>query len=45
MSGFLVEGISTSAAFWGGAFAMAIAIVVTWRGLQPMPAPGDHSDH
>jgi PPP family 3-phenylpropionic acid transporter len=43
MSGFLVEGISTSAAFWGGAFA--IAIVVTWRGLQPMPAPGDHSDH
>ncbi|KXO11837.1 Nucleoside:H+ symporter:Major facilitator superfamily [Marinobacter excellens LAMA 842] len=45
MSGFLVEGISTSAAFWGGAFAMAIAIVVTWRGLQPMPVPDDHSGH
>ncbi|MBY6032454.1 MFS transporter [Marinobacter daepoensis] len=37
MSGFLVDGFSTSAAFWGGAVAMAIAIAVTWRGLQPPP--------
>ncbi|KPQ30183.1 MAG: MFS transporter, PPP family, 3-phenylpropionic acid transporter [Marinobacter excellens HL-55] len=41
MSGFLVEGISTSAAFWGGAVAMAVAIVVSWRGLQPMPTDED----
>jgi PPP family 3-phenylpropionic acid transporter len=38
LSGFLVEGFDTSAAFWGGAIAMAIAIVVTWRGLRPPPA-------
>ncbi|WP_416226111.1 MFS transporter [Marinobacter sp. bablab_jr015] len=37
ISGFLVDGYSTSAAFWGGAVAMALAIVVTWRGLQPPP--------
>jgi len=37
MSGFLVDGYSTSAAFWGGAVAMAVAILVTWRGLQPPP--------
>mgnify|MGYP003626126289 CR=1 FL=1 len=37
MSGFLVEGFSTSAAFWGGAIAMAIAIVITARGLQDPP--------
>ena len=37
MSGFLVEGFSTSAAFWGGAIAMAIAIVITARGLQAPP--------
>lgn len=40
MSGFLVDGISTSAAFWGGAVAMAVAIVITWRGLQPPPEHG-----
>src|SRR5690554_554194 len=40
MSGFLVDGYSTSAAFWGGAVAMALAIVVTWRGLQPPPKEG-----
>ncbi|MBE0484789.1 MAG: MFS transporter [Marinobacter sp.] len=45
MSGFLVEGISTSAAFWGGAIAMAVAIVVTWRGLQPLPAADHSEDH
>lgn len=32
MSGFLVDGFSTSAAFWGGAVAMLVAIVITWRG-------------
>ena len=37
MSGFLVEGFSTSAAFWGGAIAMAVAIVITARGLQAPP--------
>lgn len=37
LSGFLVEGFSTSAAFWGGAAAMAVAIVITWRGLRPPP--------
>jgi MFS transporter, PPP family, 3-phenylpropionic acid transporter len=37
LSGFLVDGFSTSAAFWGGAAAMAIAIVITWRGLRPPP--------
>ncbi|MBD3641974.1 MAG: MFS transporter [Marinobacter sp.] len=37
MSGFLVDGISTGAAFWGGALAMALAVVVTWRGLRPPP--------
>lgn len=37
LSGFLVDGFSTSAAFWGGAAAMALAIIVTWRGLQPPP--------
>lgn len=40
MSGFLVEGFSTSAAFWGGAVAMAIAIAITVRGLQAPPSPG-----
>ncbi|MCC4269740.1 MFS transporter [Marinobacter nauticus] len=39
LSGFLVDGFSTSAAFWGGAAAMALAIIVTWRGLQPPPEP------
>ena len=38
-SGFLVEGFDTSAAFWGGSAAMAIAIVLTWRGLRPPPQP------
>jgi PPP family 3-phenylpropionic acid transporter len=38
LSGFLVDGFSTSAAFWGGAAAMAIAVVITWRKLQPPPA-------
>ena len=37
LSGFLVDGFSTSAAFWGGAMAMAIAVVITWRKLQPPP--------
>lgn len=37
LSGYLAGGFSTSAAFWGGAVAMAFAIVVTWRGLQPPP--------
>ncbi|WP_372988351.1 MFS transporter [Marinobacter sp.] len=37
MSGFLVDGISTSAAFWGGALAMALAVLITWRGLRPPP--------
>ncbi len=37
LSGFLVDGFSTSAAFWGGAIAMLIAIAVTWRGLKPPP--------
>ncbi len=37
MSGFLVDGVSTSAAFWGGAVAMALAVVITWRGLRPPP--------
>lgn len=37
ISGFLVEGISTSAAFWGGAVAMAVALAVSWRGLNPPP--------
>ncbi|WP_370257418.1 MFS transporter [Marinobacter nauticus] len=39
LSGFLVDGFSTSAAFWGGAAAMALAIIVTWRGLRPPPEP------
>ncbi|MGF2734931.1 MFS transporter [Marinobacter sp. DUT-1] len=37
ISGFLVDGISTSAAFWGGAVAMALAVLITWRGLRPPP--------
>ena len=37
ISGFLVDGISTSAAFWGGAVAMAIAVVITWKGLRSPP--------
>ena len=37
ISGFLVEGVSTSAAFWGGAVAMAVALAVSWRGLNPPP--------
>ncbi|MBJ6137758.1 MFS transporter [Marinobacter litoralis] len=37
MSGFLVDGYSTTAAFWGGAGAMAVAIGVTWWGLRPPP--------
>ncbi|MCG7199537.1 MFS transporter [Marinobacter pelagius] len=37
ISGFLVEGINTSAAFWGGAVAMALAVLITWRGLRPPP--------
>ncbi|MEP3561435.1 MAG: MFS transporter [Marinobacter sp.] len=37
MSGFLVDGFSTAAAFWGGAGAMAVAIGVTWWGLKPPP--------
>ncbi|WP_257900134.1 MFS transporter [Marinobacter sp. F4206] len=37
LSGFLVEGFNTSAAFWGGAFAMLVAIAITWRGLRPPP--------
>lgn len=45
MSGFLVEGISTSAAFWGGAVAMAVAIVVSWRGLQPLPVDDHTASH
>ncbi|TNE99847.1 MAG: MFS transporter [Gammaproteobacteria bacterium] len=40
MSGFLVEGFNTSAAFLGGAAALGLAIVITWRGLKP--PPGDH---
>ncbi|WP_100640551.1 MFS transporter [Marinobacter salexigens] len=39
LSGFLVEGFSTSVAFWGGAVAMAIAIVITVRGLKAPPEP------
>ncbi|MDS1310449.1 MFS transporter [Marinobacter xiaoshiensis] len=39
LSGFLVEGFSTSVAFWGGAVAMAIAIVITARGLSAPPEP------
>ena len=37
MSGFLVDGFSTSAAFWGGAVTMLVAIAITWRGLRPPP--------
>jgi len=43
LSGFLVEGFSTSAAFWGGAAAMAVAIVITWRGLRPPPPPPENA--
>lgn len=39
LSGFLVDGFSTSAAFWGGAGAMAVAIAITWHGLRPPPEP------
>ncbi|MCM0611892.1 MFS transporter [Marinobacter sediminum] len=39
LSGFLVDGFSTSAAFWGGAVAMAVAIAITWHGLRPPPEP------
>lgn len=38
-AGFLVEGIDTSAAFWGSAVVTALAFAVAWRGLQPPPAP------
>lgn len=37
LSGFLVEGFSTDAAFWGSAVAIAIGLWVAWRGLQPPP--------
>ncbi|WP_372956878.1 MFS transporter [Marinobacter sp.] len=37
LSGFLVEGFSTSIAFWGGAIAMVFAIGITWRWLRPPP--------
>ncbi|WP_320159558.1 MFS transporter [Marinobacter sp. DY40_1A1] len=39
LSGVLVEGFSTSVAFWGGAVAMAIAIAITARGLSAPPEP------
>ncbi len=38
LSGFLVDGFSTSAAFWGSAVAITIAIVIAWRGLRSPPA-------
>ncbi len=38
LSGFLVDGFSTSVAFWGGAAAMVFATGVTWRWLRPPPA-------
>ncbi len=37
LSGFLVDGFDTSAAFWGGAAAMVFAIFITWRWLRPPP--------
>ncbi|MEA1081916.1 MFS transporter [Marinobacter qingdaonensis] len=37
LSGFLVDGFGTPAAFWGGAATMLVAILVTWRGLRPPP--------
>lgn len=40
MSGFLVEGFSTSAAFLGGAAALVLALMVAWRGLKS--PPGNH---
>ncbi|HEV8078357.1 MAG TPA: MFS transporter [Marinobacter sp.] len=38
-AGFLVEGIDTSAAFWGSAVVTTLAFAVAWRGLRPPPAP------
>jgi PPP family 3-phenylpropionic acid transporter len=38
LSGFLVQGFGTSAAFLGGAVAMVFAIIITWRGFQAPPA-------
>lgn len=43
LSGFLVDGFSTSAAFWGGAIAMAIAMLITARWLQAPPDPSAES--
>ncbi|KAA1175112.1 MFS transporter [Marinobacter salinexigens] len=37
MSGFLVEGFSTSAAFLGGAVALVLAVFIAWRGLESPP--------
>lgn len=37
LSGFLVDGFSTSAAFLGGAAAMALALIISWRGLKAPP--------
>lgn len=37
LSGFLVDGFSTDMAFWGSAVAMAIALVITWKGLRAPP--------
>ncbi|PVY78249.1 PPP family 3-phenylpropionic acid transporter [Tamilnaduibacter salinus] len=43
LSGFLVDGISTEAAFWGAALSMVLALIIAWRGLQAPPTPDfDH---
>ncbi|WP_223793429.1 MFS transporter [Marinobacter sp. F4216] len=38
LSGFLVEGGSTSLAFWGSAAVIVVAVLVTWRGLRLPPS-------
>ncbi|MDV2079798.1 MFS transporter [Marinobacter xestospongiae] len=39
LSGFLVEGVGTDAAFWGSAVAIALGALVAWRGLKAPPEP------
>ncbi|UDL07346.1 MFS transporter [Marinobacter sp. CA1] len=44
LSGFLVEGVGTDAAFWGSAVAIALGVLVAWRGLKAPPEPSGVPD-
>ncbi|WP_282450495.1 MFS transporter [Marinobacter xestospongiae] len=44
LSGFLVEGVGTDGAFWGSAVAIALGVLVAWRGLKAPPEPSGVPD-